>query len=291
LRKTILVIRPGALGDTILTLPLVESISTERPDAAITFLGNGSYRDLMAPGISLQPIDGPDWLWLFIDPPFGQTGSTPVFDTAYVILGKSREVVSNLRQSGTRSVLWTSSRPTHTRHIVEHVHDGLGLPIPPRKPALLHLSPGTRKDLIWIHPGTGGPKKCVDLRYITQVAHDLADSTGLNLAVTVTEQDAFLWDLPEWQELVNHPRTALYENRPLLEICRELGAARLFIGNDSGISHLAAGLGIPAAVFFTATDPVQWMPWVPSENLLILDLRKEAPSPALLCACLNRLLA
>lgn len=291
MRKTILVIRPGALGDTILTLPLLASISTERPDAAITFLGNGSYRDLMPPGITLRPMDGPDWLWLFIDPPSRQTGSTPVFDTAYVVLGKSSEVVSNLQQSGTRSVLWTSSRPTQTRHIVEHVHDGLGLSIPPRKPALLHLSPGARKDLIWIHPGSGGPKKCVDLQLIARMAHDLADSTGLNLAVTATEQDAFLWDLPEWKEIVNHPRTALFENRPLLEICRELGAARLFIGNDSGISHLAAGLGIPAAVFFTATDPVQWMPWVPSENLLVLDLRKEAPPPAWLCARLNRFLA
>src|SRR5208283_5023173 len=48
---TVLVIRPGALGDTILTLPFLDTIQAENPDAKITFLGNRSYRDLIPPCI------------------------------------------------------------------------------------------------------------------------------------------------------------------------------------------------------------------------------------------------
>jgi ADP-heptose:LPS heptosyltransferase len=35
---------------------------------------------------------------------------------------------------------------------------------------------------------------------------------------------------------------------------------RLFVGNDSGISHMAAALGIPTIAIFGPTDPVLWSP-------------------------------
>jgi len=176
-------------------------------------------------------------------------------------------------------------------HVVEHFHEGLGLPAPPRKPALTHFAQAGGEDLIWIHPGSGGPSKCLPLNFFTRIAEDLANSTGLDLAITVSEQDAFLRDLPGWMEFVNRPGTTLLENRPLTELCSKLGAARLFIGNDSGIGHLAAGLGIPSVVMFVATDPVQWMPWVPRENLHVLDLRDGIPLPDLLSACVREFLS
>ena len=53
------------------------------------------------------------------------------------------------------------------------------------------------------------------------------------------------------------------------------GARELFLGNDSGISHLAANLGVPSVVFFTITDPAQWAPWVPPDQIRIVDLRGQ----------------
>jgi len=291
LRKTALIVRPGALGDTILTLPLLESVAKQHPDAALTLLGNRSYLELFSPGITVQSIDSPEWLWLFSNEALPAGVSAPVFDIAYVILNSGDKVVSNLRRAGTRSVLWTSSRPRPMEHVVEHFHEGLGLPAPPRKPALAHLARAGREDLIWIHPGSGGPSKCLPLNFFTRIAEALANSTGLDLAITVSEQDAFLRDLPGWMELVNRPGTTLFEDRPLTELCSKLGAARLFIGNDSGIGHLAAGLGIPSVVMFVATDPVQWMPWVPRENLHVLDLRDEIPVPDLLSARVHEFLS
>ncbi len=46
----------------------------------------------------------------------------------------------------------------------------------------------------------------------------------------------------------------------LYELARWLAAARLYIGNDSGIAHLAAAVGTPVIAIFLATDPGLWAP-------------------------------
>jgi len=48
---------------------------------------------------------------------------------------------------------------------------------------------------------------------------------------------ADLWDLAQW-----------------------LAGARLYIGNDSGITHLAAAVGVPVVALFGPTDPAVWAP-------------------------------
>jgi ADP-heptose:LPS heptosyltransferase len=47
---------------------------------------------------------------------------------------------------------------------------------------------------------------------------------------------------------------SLVETAALLERCT------LFVGNDSGLSHLAAALGIPTVAVFGPTDPSVWAP-------------------------------
>ena len=46
----------------------------------------------------------------------------------------------------------------------------------------------------------------------------------------------------------------------LYELGSWLATARLYIGNDSGITHLAAAVGVPVAAIFGPTDPVVWAP-------------------------------
>jgi ADP-heptose:LPS heptosyltransferase len=48
---------------------------------------------------------------------------------------------------------------------------------------------------------------------------------------------------------------------PLPEIKSLLARASLFVGNDSGPAHMAAALGVPAVVIFSASDPAIWGPW------------------------------
>ena len=46
----------------------------------------------------------------------------------------------------------------------------------------------------------------------------------------------------------------------LYELAKWLASARLYIGNDSGITHLAAAVGTPVVAIFGPTDPAVWAP-------------------------------
>ena len=47
----------------------------------------------------------------------------------------------------------------------------------------------------------------------------------------------------------------------LAETAWVLSQARLYIGPDTAVTHLAAALGVPVVTFYGATDPVKWGPW------------------------------
>jgi ADP-heptose:LPS heptosyltransferase len=53
---------------------------------------------------------------------------------------------------------------------------------------------------------------------------------------------------------------AIPQNLSLLELLGEISRARLFIGNDSGLTHLAAYIGCPTIALFGPTDPRIWGP-------------------------------
>jgi ADP-heptose:LPS heptosyltransferase len=270
--ESVLLMRSGALGDTILTLPVLESIRAMRPGAAITFLAPRAYKWLAPPGVEFHAVDDLERLWLFGPETRPGGHALPPFDCAYLIMTRPEFVMERLRESGIAEVHHASWAPTPGKHMVELVHERLGLPTPPRRAALNNLQREAKQDLIWFHPGSGGARKAPRLRLSWRVVEHLRRLTGWPLAVTIGEADAFLEREPEWQEMVTAPETWLLKDQPLDEICVKLAGARLYVGNDSGVSHLAAGLGIRAMVFFTATDPAQWGPWAPSDQLRLVDL-------------------
>lgn len=279
--SSILVVRPGALGDTILAVPLVESIRGAFPGVPITWLGTGRYDSLVPPGVQFEALDDPGWLWLFGSESEPIPERVQVFHQAYVILNKPDLVIRNLRRAGTGEIRHVSSTPRADGHMVEHFHLGLRLPVPLRKPALGYLSSERKQDLIWVHPGSGGPRKCIAPQTMARIVSAIRDTTGWPVAVTAGEEDAFVKNDPGWKALTAKPGIRLLDCRPLSEVCLELAPARIFLGNDCGISHLAAGLGIPCIVFFSATNPAQWAPWTDENLLMISDLRKEEMEPQL----------
>jgi heptosyltransferase-3 len=54
----------------------------------------------------------------------------------------------------------------------------------------------------------------------------------------------------------------------LYELARWLAAASLYIGNDSGITHLAAAAGAPVIAIFGPTDPALWAPRGPRVRVI-----------------------
>jgi ADP-heptose:LPS heptosyltransferase len=52
----------------------------------------------------------------------------------------------------------------------------------------------------------------------------------------------------------------LLVNAPLLEVAQRLQQCRCYLGNDSGVTHLAALLGVPTVALFGPSDPAIWRP-------------------------------
>ncbi|MBV9256563.1 MAG: hypothetical protein JO215_00945, partial [Ktedonobacteraceae bacterium] len=57
-------------------------------------------------------------------------------------------------------------------------------------------------------------------------------------------------------------------NAPLRTVAQQLQCCRGYIGNDSGITHLAALLAIPTVVLFGPSDPVIWHPYGDTTRIL-----------------------
>src|SRR5207248_3242917 len=63
-------------------------------------------------------------------------------------------------------------------------------------------------------------------------------------------------------------RSTVAQSRPLTELARLLQGCSMFVGHDSGISHLAAAVGLPGLILWGDTREEIWRP--PSEKMLIL---------------------
>ena len=101
-----------------------------------------------------------------------------------------------------------------------------------------------------IHPGAGSPHKAWALERFVRVAAD----SGL----------ACLWLKGPAESGLEPPsgaaRSAVADDLPLGVVLALLLRATAYLGNDSGISHLAAAAGTPSVVLFGPTDPRVWRP-------------------------------
>jgi ADP-heptose:LPS heptosyltransferase len=79
---------------------------------------------------------------------------------------------------------------------------------------------------------------------------------------------------------------------PLRVLGALLGRAGLYVGNDSGVSHLAAAAGAPTLALFGPTDPAVWAPVGPAvETVRSLNMKMEGLDLAAVNAATARLRA
>jgi ADP-heptose:LPS heptosyltransferase len=144
------------------------------------------------------------------------------FDSAIVWM-KDTTVAENLRRSGITRVKRADPFPAFG-HAADHLLRTLSLQRPPLPDRWLPTS----EDII-INPGSGSTKKIWP--YFADLERRAPRVHQLPLSLT------------------------------LRQIARMLKNCRAFVGNDSGITHLAAYLGCPTIALFGPTDPRVWGPW------------------------------
>jgi len=112
--------------------------------------------------------------------------------------------------------------------------------------------------VVVLHPGSGSKKKAWPLDQFLDLAHTLQDYLGLKILVVLGPAEG-----PEVQEAFEGMGPAapiLAKGLTLLQLASVMEGCWFFIGNDSGISHLAAALGLPTVAIFGPTDQRVWSP-------------------------------
>lgn len=236
-----LIIRPGAIGDFIVSLPALECLRTgftevwTRSENVPLARFADRVRPIAATGLDLVGVT---------DPPARLIAELRGFDSIVSWYGANRpefrEAVSAL---GMHFHFLRALPPEGCgMHAVDFYlaqARGLGACACDGVPRL--TCPGERGGFAVIHPFSGSAKKCWPLERFRELARRI--------------------EIPvAWCAGPEEPLEGAVRFGDLYDLARWLARARLYIGNDSGITHLAAAVGTPVVALFGPSDPAVWAP-------------------------------
>jgi heptosyltransferase-2 len=276
--QRILIFRAGAVGDFVVTLPALAALREAYPGAAIDLIGYPE-RAILAQHLvnRIHDVDAAHWSSLF-----SRAGDLshlePVLADADLAIAYMNDpdgaVGENLHRVGVHRTLFHNPRPDEDgdAHAVDHLLEpiiSLGITPNARVPS---IAPETaRKDAARamlataglsgpyaiFHAGAGGPHKQWPPECFAHLAERLWHEKEWPIAVTSGPADGALAERICQQ--ADAPTVPL--NPVDLPTLTALYAdARLYVGCDTGPSHLSAATGTPSVILFGPTSPRVWGP-------------------------------
>ena len=125
----------------------------------------------------------------------------------------------------------------------------------------LGLKEGER--VLAIHPGSGSAAKNWSPENFARVADGVSERAKV-LLISGPATDG----VEEVRRALKKADSFVADNLPLIQLAAVLKLSTAYLGNDSGITHLAAALGVPTVAIFGPTDPAIWGPRGPGVRLL-----------------------
>ena len=296
----ILVIRGGAIGDFICTLPAIGALRERWPQAHLEILGYPRIAALAERrhyADAVRSIDAAAMARFFavecaLDPALSQYFAS--FDLVVSYLYDPDNVFSdNLRRAGVRQLVCGSAKP-ETEHAARHFLRPLaelGITISNPVPRVFPSADDRAfaeqfhaPHPIAVHPGSGGEHKVWPVERWFDIIRWLQAQDREVLLVGGEADDA--------ARAVLAPlglRTAW--NLALPQLAAVLERCALFAGHDSGITHLAAAVACPTLALFGPTSPQVWAPLGPHVRLLVANGPMEGISTDQARAALMAMLA
>jgi hypothetical protein len=240
-----LVIRPGALGDFLVSLPALECLKTDY----LEVWTSSANTPLVRFGDRVRPISatGLDLLGI-VDAPEGLIERLGEFDSIISWYGANRPEFRGLVAALGLPFTFLDALPPQgaTVHAADFYLDQVrdlascqsaGIPR-----IRCHVERG---NYAVIHPFSGSPKKNWPLEKFRALARQLERLMPVR------------WCAGGGDPPLDGPVTQIDD---LYELAQWLAGARLYVGNDSGVTHLAAAVGTPVLALFGPTDPAVWAP-------------------------------
>lgn len=262
----------GALGDFVLTWPLAMALARLHPQSRIIYVTHAQKGKLAEAALGVESIDiETGWHHLH-----GRAEMLP--ESARKLLAGAHSIYSFVADPGD---LWTSQasqlapnadlcvlRPTlppdYDQHWTEYLlsqlaeRPGIAMAVRQMLRSISDRGIGRRVEsgsVTVIHPGSGSPSKCWPANKYLELVHQLK-SNGKEACILLGEVEYERWSIDQIKQF----EAAAMVLRPAsyLELFTLLSKASLFLGNDSGPTHLAGILTIPTFSIFGPSNPAVW---------------------------------
>jgi len=274
IKRPILVIFPGALGDLICLVPTLRAIARRHPGVPLELMARAELARFATGRLGIthgHSIDRREVAQLFVAP------GGPIAEEARAFFGSFAQVYS-----------FFAADDAHFRAALAAAAEGRASCFPFRPPGAGHVAAGylreigedvaepfdcsielSREDLdvaedrlvglgleaghyLMVLPGSGSPAKNWPAGNFVALAKRLA--SRIRSLVILGPAESTLEPLFGASGMLTISQVDLIETAALARLSRG------FVGNDSGVSHLAAAAGAPGLAIFGPTDPVRWRP-------------------------------
>ncbi|MCL4786698.1 MAG: glycosyltransferase family 9 protein [Verrucomicrobia bacterium] len=284
-RGKILVIRGGAIGDFILTLPALTALRQQFPHSHLEVLGYPHIVQLALAGGLVDRFEAIEARGLAAF--FARHGELSEdlrdyfseFDLIISYLYDPDDIFrTNISRCSPAQFIAGPHRPDEK----ERIHATQVFLRPLERLAIFDADTVPRLSLtaveppadveaasplvLAVHPGSGSEAKNWPEASWADFLAQLIQSSNLNLLMVGGEAEGER--LERLSGILPPERCEVARSLPLAELAQRLVRCVGFVGHDSGISHLAAALGVPCLVLWAVTNEEVWRPQ--GERLVIL---------------------
>jgi len=266
--------RGGALGDFVLTLPALAALRRHFPDARVGNPGfiHGPAALALAGGLAdaVHSIEAPALAKWFVRDA-AVTIRFEEFDLIISYVFDPENIFqSNIRRSAPKSLFLTGPhRPTRLQAGTPRSRcwsrcASLGINHADPIPKLTLPNPSPRNGWLALHPGSGSERKNWPEENWRHLLRRVMEQTEWDCLLVGGEAEGErLFRLEDSvRDLTPSGRTRLRlaKDLPLVELARLLQGCAGFVGHDSGVTHLAAAVGLPGLALWGETNQNVWRP-------------------------------
>ena len=311
--QRVLVVRLRSIGDTVLTTPALIALRRFLPDAQIDIL----LEDWVAPVLegfdavdnilTVKRGDTKDRLRAMYDlrrrgydVAFNLHGGATAGFFTFASRANYRVGFDNYRNRFFYNILAPSAaefwrqEKTHSAEQQLALLGWTGVPVADRPKTRLTVKPELEDfaarifrqyeidedyPFALIHPASVFATKQWAVENFAAVVKHLYERGIISVAVGTKD------DLPILMELFDKsPLAVLLHNKTLPEITAMAAKAKIFVGNDSGIAHIAAAVKTPSVVVFGSSNVEHWRPWTDAPHEVVTENLPCAPCAGYKCA-------
>lgn len=279
LRRNVLIFHAGALGDFVLSWPLVMALGRLHPQSRIIVVTHASKGSLAELALHVESHDVEQgWHGLFTSDAQLPERPARMLEGAhaiYTFMAGEDAFAKNAPDAQLVS-LQPTPPPDYIKHASQHLIDQLGSLSAVRSAVeqmlrsinLRGIGTGRSHDGDTIvHPGSGSREKCWPAERFVKVIEKLKRKKK-DVRVLIGEVEHERFTEAQITSLEKAAGACVRRPATYVELFNELRTASLFIGNDSGPSHLAGAMGLPTIALFGPTDPAVWKPMGPRVRVL-----------------------